>query len=60
MLVDGLLTGLERPVGCFRRAAQLATWSLSKKEVKEHLARIGRVKSWFALAMMTDSMLATA
>jgi hypothetical protein len=56
IFIDGLLAGLERPTSRFTRAVQRASWPFTKEDVKEHVVRIGRIKSWFVFAMMTDNV----
>jgi hypothetical protein len=55
--LQDLFTSLERPRGHLKASWQSLSWPSSKGEVKEHIDRLKRVKSWFISAMMTDSLI---
>lgn len=52
-----LLTTLQQePKGRLKRATKRLTWPLRKAEFEEQITKLERAKSWFILAMMTDSL----
>ena len=51
-----LLTTLQQPKGRLKRAISKLTWPLTKADFEDHIANLERVKSWFILTMMTDSL----
>jgi hypothetical protein len=53
--LQSLLKSLEEPKGRFKKSMQSLKWPLDKGDVDKHLARLGRVKTWFILVLMTDS-----
>ena len=55
-----LLTTLQQPKSRLKRTIHKLTWPLTKAEFEEHIINLERVKSWFILSMMTDSLLVAA
>ena len=53
--VNEILRGLSK-AGKFKSAVQRVTWPFTKGKMKEHIARLERVKSWFMFAMLNDNL----
>jgi hypothetical protein len=57
--LNSLLESLEEPKDRFKKAMQSLKWPFKKGDMDLHLARLGQVKTWFILAMMTDDLAVT-
>ena len=57
--LQNLLMTLQQPKTRFKRAIHKLTWPLTRAEFDEHVVNLERVKSWFILSMMTDSLSVT-
>ena len=53
--VDDILKSLPETKG-LKSALQRLSWPFSKSEIKEHISRLERVKSWFMFAMLNDTL----
>jgi hypothetical protein len=55
-ILDELLTRLAIPIGRVHRAARALAWPLTKSDVQAHVNKLARVKAWFVMVMMSDSL----
>ncbi|KAJ9639353.1 hypothetical protein H2199_006386 [Coniosporium tulheliwenetii] len=58
-ILQELLCTLEIPKGKFKKAVHKLSWPFTKEDVDAQVASLERVKTWFILAMMTDSLSVT-
>ena len=54
--LDNFISRLSVPKHKFRKVVKALAWSLSKGDVLAHIERIGRVKAWFVMTMMSDNI----
>ena len=54
--LHGLQKSLEIPAGRLRSSLHKLKWPLKDSDMKEHLQRLERVKTYFILALVTDDL----
>ena len=54
--LDSLLSRLTVPTDKLHRAVKALTWPLNRREITTHIERITRVKTWFVMTMMSDTL----
>ena len=54
--LDGLLSRLTIPKDKIRRAVKALAWPLNKSDILVDTERLGRVKAWFVMTMMSDNL----
>ncbi|KAI9706851.1 MAG: hypothetical protein M1820_004630 [Bogoriella megaspora] len=54
--LDDLLSQLDIPKDRLRRAVKAMAWPLNKVELQSNISRTTRIKQWFVMAMMSDTL----